>query len=266
MAQDSAHSAKYPIKSLEKALNILLFLSGDSVGAISADVHSLADISSALGLSKSSTHRLLDTLVEYNFVERDASSMYRLGWNAYRVGNAVAKTHSISSIDFSDVHRLCEESDETVTVSLRNGSSAIILYRVLPPSMRRMKSDLGYREYLHATALGKILLCEHSSSFIHELLGDGPLERFTPTTITELTELLQELQEVRKNQMATDMQEAEYGLNCIAVPIRDHTGEITASLSISIPVARFQPEHVEQVKHLLRETATDLSAHLGYQT
>lgn len=258
---ENPQMAKYPIKSLEKALNILSYMAS---APSSTGIFTLSDISKALDLNKSNAHRLLDTLVEYNFAERDTSSTYRLGWSAYHVGNAVLKSHQISDLDYSGVEDLCSMIGETVTVSLRNGKYAIILYRALPNTSLRAQREVGYLECLHATAMGKILLCEESPDFVKSLIGNEPLIKFTEHTITGLDDFLKALQEVRVAGFATDMEEAEPDLKCIAMPIRNHSAKIVASISVTMPASRYTPEHIIEIKRVLSDTAVQLSKQLGY--
>jgi DNA-binding IclR family transcriptional regulator len=70
------------------------------------------------------------------------------------------------------------------------------------------------------------------------LLAGQRLRRYTPNTITDRRKLETELEVIRKRGYAIDAGELEEGVHCIAVPVRDHSAEVTASISVSGPSSR----------------------------
>ena len=67
------YKPKYPVQTLEKALNVLLFLKNSN----SRFGLSIAEISEGTGMPKSGVHRILDTFLEYEFVEKKLSKKRR---------------------------------------------------------------------------------------------------------------------------------------------------------------------------------------------
>ena len=90
------------------------------------------------------------------------------------------------------------------------------------------------------------------------------LSRYTPNTITEPNPLCQELERVREQGFAIGSEEFEVGLNEIAAPIRDHTGEVVASISVSGPVFRLSPTRFSSVVEQVQHSAHTLSGQLGH--
>jgi len=76
--------------------------------------------------------------------------------------------------------------------------------------------------------------------------------------------LLEELGEVRQLDYAFDNEECEIGAKCVAVPIRDYTGQIVAAISSTGPIYRFTDEWVERYLPELKKTALAISRELGY--
>ena len=75
-------SALQPLTSLSKSLRLLLTLRE------AAEPMSLTEISRALGLNKVTTLRILVTMEQYRFVERDLQAKrYKIGCNAFYVGS-----------------------------------------------------------------------------------------------------------------------------------------------------------------------------------
>jgi DNA-binding IclR family transcriptional regulator len=73
------------------------------------------------------------------------------------------------------------------------------------------------------------------------------------------------LQQIRENSYASDNEEFEEGLRCLAAPIRDHTEAVVASLGIAGPAARLDPARLPGLVKLVQEAAEAVSAALGYK-
>ena len=92
---DREQEPKYPLQTLSKALEILSYM-GEKACAQGITLNSL---SKSLGISKSSAHRILDTLLYYGFVEKSDSAVvyYQLSWSLYRIGSVVTERHDLES-------------------------------------------------------------------------------------------------------------------------------------------------------------------------
>ncbi len=132
------YRAKYPIQTLEKAIDILTYIRDNSTSS----GLSLVQISEGVGMVKSSVHRFLDTFLEYDFVEKINDGMYyRLGWGAYRLGCNIPSTNNMESekITFA-LNGLSNYFGEIINLGIKNNDSMIIIKRFFPePSLCRHK-------------------------------------------------------------------------------------------------------------------------------
>ena len=88
---------KYPVQTLEKAIDILLYLKKNA----SPNGVGIAEISENLNMGKSSVHRILDTLYAYGFVEHMRQGTgYCLGWGLYDVAQSVLNNHRLSETNY----------------------------------------------------------------------------------------------------------------------------------------------------------------------
>ena len=91
-----AQEPKYPVQTVMKALELLNHLAKNT-GNLGAGVSELSD---ALGIGKSTVHRLLDTLQYYGYIEKsEETNRYRLGWELYKVGLSVPAQNQLFNID-----------------------------------------------------------------------------------------------------------------------------------------------------------------------
>jgi DNA-binding IclR family transcriptional regulator len=90
------------------------------------------------------------------------------------------------------------------------------------------------------------------------------LPRYTEYTITDIEKLRAELQKTIQRGYATGIEELEIGLTAVAAPIRNHTGQVVAALSVSGPSYRLPIKRLEEVSKDVIESAHAISAELGY--
>ena len=258
---DIIHQAKYPVQSVSKAIAILTYLSEVNRPNGAA---TLAEISAALDMGKSGVHRLLDTLMAHNYVERIENPVaYRLSWGVYRMASSVVHSHEISSADFSGVNDLCNLIGETVTVAVRNQNNTLVIYRALPSKSYRVNIETGTAEPIYATATGKAILSEMSDEAIDSIFAGSP-PKLTPNTIVDAEQYKEVLRKVRINGYATEIEEYELGLTCVAYPIRNHAAKIVAAISATIPISKYSDSYLHFVAGKLLVVAQGLSRQLGY--
>ena len=137
------------------------------------------------------------------------------------------------------------------------------LYKFESRQAIRMKSVLGARVPAHCSADGKAMLAYQSSEMIQSITADG-LAPLTPKTITDVAQLMTDLAQVRARGYSLDDEEHEIGLRAIAAPIRDHTGEVVAAISIAGPIQRMTKKVVLSLAPKVVTAAEAISARLGH--
>ncbi len=254
-----SHQPKYPVQTLEKALEIIDYLK-DSPG----DGQKINDLSEKLGLGKSTVHRILDTLLAYKYVEKCSRSRYRLSWKLFEIGNTIPKQRNLDYFDQKLLHELCNEYHETVNLAIRIDDRAVIIAKADPQNVTvRANLFIGSREPLHATAIGKSLISELNKEELVSIFGDKPLEQFTNKTITSLDQLYTHLLTVRELGYSIDEEEYSEGLTCIGVPIRNHENEIIAALSISGLTFRLPHHKINKIIEGLKIARDSISQYFG---
>lgn len=248
------------VKSAQRALAILeLLMERERPLAFS-------EIASLLAYPRSSLHGLLRTLADRGWVEIDATTRaYRLGIRTWEAGNVYMRAVTIAEQARPYMERLRDAMNETVQLAVLDGRYNVYIAKVDGTQHLTLDSAVGRRLEAHATALGKALLAGLSPDEVDRRLGTQPLERFTPSTMSDQAALRAELARIRTRGYALDNEEYTRGLRCVAVSIRDHTGECIAALSIAIPTVRFTVERQRQALALLREATTALSHARGYR-
>lgn len=218
------------------------------------------------GLGQSTVSRMLGTLESLGFVERDErSGLYRLGPELISMaGLALNETPLYREARQVAQNVACELGLGTNVAQLRDGAAFYLMDfegRLAP----RAYTLMGRRAPLHATALGKALLCERSRDELENLVPPDALERYTPYTLTDLDPLHEQLEQVRGRGYATEVEELAFGRGCVAAPIRDRSRSVVAALSISGPLSALDLGSRErELASAVIEAADQIAIALGY--
>jgi len=253
------HKPKYPVQTLEKALEIIEVMHKEGVGL------GISELDSILGIGKSTIHRILDTLMAYNYVEKcSESTKYRLSWKFFEIGNNIPQQRNLSNLNKDVLQNLCNKYEETVNLGVRVDNNVVIISRIDPKSTLVANVPIGTREPLHATAMGKAIISELDREELIKIFGDGRLESCTPNTITSLEDLIAQLGKVKEQGYSIDDQEYYPGLSCIAMPVRNYKNEVIAAISVSGPSMRLNFTKIMNIKKDLEMASSALSTYLGY--
>jgi DNA-binding IclR family transcriptional regulator len=256
---ESNRDADSGVKSAQRTLDILELLTRKQTPM------TFTDIFDALGYPRSSLHHLLRTLVRSGWAELDpVGGRYTLGIRAWQAGNAYLRAVNLAERARPFMERIRDEFDDTVQLAVRDGRYNVYIAKIEGSQLLVLASAIGRRLEAHATGVGKVLLADLSTAERERLLYGQPLERFTPSTITDPRELEIEFATIRQRGHGVDNEEYTLGVRCVAAPVRDHTGSVVAGMSMSVPTIRFDADRVERARHLLVEGCHNLSAALGY--
>jgi DNA-binding IclR family transcriptional regulator len=161
------------------------------------------------------------------------------------------------------MHALVETTGETAQLGVLDHVSVLYI-RIFESSQAvRMSSSVGSRAPAHCTSVGKALLAHQPLEMVRQFADRG-LRRYTANTIISPAALLQELTAVRAKGHALDDEEFEVGLRGIAAPIRDHSGEVTAAISVAAPVQRMTKKTLQTTVPIVVAAADAISRRLGY--
>ena len=247
------------IQSLERAFAILEEVARNREGI------NLVDLSKAVGLHNSTTFHLVKTMVQLGYVSqvRD-SKRYRIGSRLFTLATGALEENALLALATPVLETLTRETGEAGHFAIRSGNDIVVIARTAGSGLLQMVDRRGAQRPAHATALGKVLLAALSDAQIRQLLGAGPLRKFTAKTIVERDTLVREIQEVRRKRIAYDEGEFDAEIRCVAVPVQDFAGRVAGAVGISGPVWRLSLQSLQEKAQQVRAAAGLLSAQLGH--
>lgn len=222
---------------------------------------SLKFLSDRTGLHPSTAFRILASLAEHDLVERAESGQYRLGVRLLQLGSRVQARLDLRSECRPVLERLRNTIGETVNLVVRDGDSVVYVDRAAASRMMRVEQVIGAQAPLHCTAVGKLFLAESGAEGCLEYAERTGLPASTSNTITDPTALWRAVKAALQQGYALDDEEAEVGVGCIGVPVRDSSGRMVAGISVSAPMGR---RNVPLWLPLIKNAGEELSARLGF--
>ncbi|SFJ47585.1 transcriptional regulator, IclR family [Halobacillus dabanensis] len=247
------------IQSVDRAFKIL-----DLFNELNPELK-VSEISSKLSLNKSTVHSLLKTLKEHDYVRQDPDSgKYSLGMKLVERSNFLMNSIDVRSIAKQSLVELSMETSLAVHLVILDGQAGVYIDKVDSPTAIIGYSRVGRRVPIHSSAVGKVLVAYQSQEERNETLKDYDYKKQTEKTITNAQDFQEELQRVLTKGYAIDAEENEPGVTCLAIPIYDHSGRVTAAVSISAPSTRFSGDRIHPVISKLKQTGETISRKLGY--
>jgi len=217
-------------------------------------------------MHKSTVHRLLVTLEEKGFVERDMSTgAYHLGINMLQMAYLTLEHNDLRQVADRYLHQLSEQHRETVNLSILDGADVIYLDVVESPQRVKLAAAIGQRLPAFCTASGKAILAFSPDEVVQQVL-ERSMPRYTQNTLVSQESFYEDLNLTRARGFALSLQEFEEGINAIAVPILDIHDQPIASIAVAGPSFRLTHERMIEIGPQIIATVREISIEVEMTT
>jgi len=218
---------------------------------------SLAELSRASGLNKTTTHRLLRALQSESLIDRNpATSSYSLGAGLMALGVQALASSDLRRRVRPVLRTLARETGETATLEVPFEDSMLILDEVAGNHVLGSAGNIGTRWPIHATSTGKVWLAFDETGI--DRLGET-LKPLTANTLTDKDALQPQLAEIRRRGYAITVDEIEEGFTAVATIIRGVLGDVQGALSIGGPTQRLTAARRNELGTVLGRAAQRLN-------
>jgi IclR family transcriptional regulator, acetate operon repressor len=253
---------RYRVHSVERAFALL-----EALAEAGPEGMTLSNLARSLGVSKSTGYAILQTLLAGGFVADAGAGMarrYRLGMALARLGDVVISQFALRDVAMPVIRDLTAQTGLASRLVVLDEAYAIVIARVdAPRSTVRFTANLGKREHLHSSAVGKAMLAALPPAMVREILASAGMPSKTLHTITDEAALLTELVAVNRRGYAIDDEEDAEGVFCVGSAVHDRSGRCAGAVSVTglkldLPVWR-----VERIGLTVRDHAARISSLLG---
>ena len=246
------------VQVLDRALDLIELLATSENGL------SIADLSAATGLPKSTVHRILSTYADRHYIEKDAeTSIYHLGHKFVEIASLYLNKIVLKTEAAPIMHELATTFNAISYLGVLENNEVMYLERAEQFNSLRLYTQIGKREPIYCTALGKVLMAFLPDLEFEHIARQLSYEPYTAHSITNYEDFQKEVRLVRSRGYAVDREEHTIGSSCLAVPIFDYTRKVMAGMSISAhSLFDHYPESV--IFQKMHDASIELSRRMGY--
>jgi len=249
---------RYVVAALDRSMQLLEQL------ALSPDV-GISEIAKRTGSTKTQAFRLLHTLELRGYVRKDPNTRtYALGYRILYLAEHINRQTVLIRIAQPHMRELTTRTGENVHLLVRDGLHSVCIALEESEQPVRLYASIGRFGPLHAGGGSTILLAHAPNELQNEILS-GNLTVYTPNTLTDPDMLREVLAYVRQQGYHLAKEDVDLGAYSVATPIRDHSGDVIAALSVAGPRSRLNPKTQQLHTQAVVETATVISRELGWQ-
>lgn len=244
------------IRAVERALDVLSCFSSQTPEL------SMTQIAEKIGIHKSTVHRLLATLENRRFVDRDpATGLYRAGIRLLQLAYLTLEHNDLRQLAAPFLSKLREQFLETIDLGVLDGTEIVFIDVFESPLRVKLAAAIGQRLPAFSTASGKAIFAFMPEEAVQQLLKRG-ISQYTDYTLQTEQAILESLRQTRALGFSLAEQEYEEGINALAAPIFSPRGNPIASTSVAGPAFRLTRERMLEIGPTLVATTQAISQEL----
>lgn len=248
------------VKSVGRALDIIQLVSQSRNGM------GVTELANQMDINKSSVYRILSTLSQYGYIEKDEKNdKYKLGYTFLDIGSRLLESLDLRKEARPYLLELEQETNEVIHLVVYDQGEVVYIEKLEGNELMRMHSQVGKRAPMHCTSVGKAILAHLSVEQVDQILEEKGMPQHTSYTLVDKESLFKDLEKIRTCGYALDLEENEYGITCVAVPIFDYNGDICAAVSISGSTMRMTKERMDSLYPRMIQIGQQISSRMGFK-
>jgi DNA-binding IclR family transcriptional regulator len=229
---EGAGQSTYLVPGLERGLRILSEFSARE------PVLGAPELSRRIGIPRTTTFRLLQTLEALGFLERvNGDRQFRLGVAVLRLGFEYLSSLELTDFGTPVLERLRDSTGLSTHLLIRDGRDVVFVAKAQTrdPMFSSVKVHVGTRLPAHATVHGQVLMGDLTLPELRALYPEKQLERYTERTPATVADLYARVRESAELGYALSEASFETGISVVSAPVRDQSGRIVAAITATVP-------------------------------
>lgn len=245
------------VQSIDRALIILEIIANN-------EKVSLKELVMKTGLSKSTVHRLVNSLINNGYVQQnEITAQYEITLKMFQLGNKRVQNIDFLNVAKSMISQLTNTLGETCHLVVEDNNEVLYIDKFVPSdNTRAMASKIGKRAPMYCTAVGKSILSTYTDEKIEEIWNDSNIIKLTENTITDFKNFMIEIENIREQGYSVDNEENENGIYCVSTYFVNYRNEVQGAISLSFPIS--QMDKKEYFIEKLTSCAHKISRLLGF--
>ncbi|MBB4267961.1 IclR family transcriptional regulator [Roseospira visakhapatnamensis] len=230
-------------------------------------VRDVKGLSSAMGTTRGTMHRMLSSLVADGYLHHIPYGGYFLGPKLIRLGMAALEERPVVALAKPHIEALARSTGDTIHLGVLDGSDVLYLDKISGSRGLLMRSRIGQHMPLATSGLGKALMLDLPAERWKDFYDRATLLKRQaggrPNPIP-WARYADQMKTYRETGWVYDLEENETDIRCVAAPIRDVSGRVVASVSVTSAILYMPDDRMAQLGPQVRATAEAISVDLGW--
>lgn len=222
---DEARPSEF-VEALAKGLAVL-----ECFDAANPDM-TLSEVARRVNVSPAAARRSLITLKVLGYIGQNGKR-FHLKPKVMNLGSGFYFAARIDELLLPELRLIVENHGDAASVAMLDGQDVIYIAHHSTQRARRATAVIGARYPAHATSLGRVLLAGLSDVQLDHYLNSVMPAALTSRTVTDKDALRRLILQAREQGYATTVDQLDYGITALSVPIRSKDGRTIAALNSS---------------------------------
>ena len=225
-------------------------------------------IAARLGTPRSTTHRMLTSLVAGGYLHHVPYKGYLLGPMLIELGMKAMEQRPLVALARPHIEALAQRTGDTVHLGVAEGVEVFYLDKISGTRGLEMRSRIGLRMPLASTGLGKAMMLglpRERWRALYEGARALPAPSADRPPLAPWPEFEQRLAGYLDQGWSFDLEENEVGIRCVGAPVRDVRNQVVAAVSVASAVPYMPESRMAELGPIVRATADAISKELGWK-
>lgn len=225
----------------------------------------LSEVARRALITPAAARRSLHTLVKLGYV-RHINKRFLLSARVLTLGAAYLRAAHIEELLMPELRRVVGLFGGAASVTVLDRLNILYVGHYSEERANRIFAGVGVSYPAYPTSMGRVLLAGLPQEALDAYMKDACLEKLTEYTVTDRDKLLGIIAKARKDGYGTAVDELDYGITALAVPIRDQTGRVVAALNSSgysgrVKIKEMIAERLPELRQSAARIAQALAQH-----
>ncbi|WP_321785512.1 IclR family transcriptional regulator [Paraburkholderia sp. J94] len=236
--------------------------------AAAAGVRDLRSFGAVLGTTRSTTHRLVSSLVQARYL-RQVQGGYLLGPKLIELGTIALEQMPLTAVARTHLEALADATLDTIHMGVRDGDDVLYIDKIPGQRGLEMRSRVGHRMPLASTGIGKAMMLDLPPQSWRDLFEASRRTlagvSFRPDHSLDPDTFIKRMATYAAGGYTFDLEENEVSIRCVAAPVRDASGAIVAALSVASTIPYMPLERMDELIPVVQREARAISQELGWR-
>ena len=224
----------------------------------------LSEVARRARITPAAARRSLHTLVKLGYV-RHVNKRFLLSARVLVLGAAYLRAAHVEELLLPELRHVVARFGGASSVTVLNRYDILYIAHHSEERAQRIFAGVGVTYPAYPTSMGRVLLAGLPPEEVEAYLTSARIDKLTEFTVTDRERLCAIVSKARKDGYGTAVDELDYGITALAVPIRDQAGRVVAALNSSGYSGRVKiKEMIAERLSELQETASRLSQTLAH--